>query len=118
MIAQLDNLLGDNDWFLGNGVGNFSWADVSVFNRLENLNGIAAVYGVEVLSSKLCNKLRQHSARVAAVPGIRAYLDARAKFMERQGTRGKSSGTYGGPGHFRVTISGDTAQPLCTITCL
>jgi len=46
MIRQLDNLLGDDSWFVAN---QFSWADVAVFNRLENLHGLASVYGVDVL---------------------------------------------------------------------
>ena len=115
MITQLDNLLGDSDWFLGNGMSNFSWADVSVFNRLENLNGIAAVYKVPVLDSPLCRKMKAHSERVAEVPGIKAYLDARARLMEQQGTSGKSSGTYGGPGHFKIVNSGDIHTPRCEI---
>ena len=44
-----------------------------------------------------------HSARVAAVPGIRAYLEERQRFMEESGTAGKSAGTYGGAMHLRVT---------------
>jgi hypothetical protein len=115
MITQLDNLLGDNQWFLGNGMRCFSWADVAVFNRLENLNGIAAVYGVEVLDSPLCTKMKRHSERVAAVPGIKAYLDARMQLMMKQGTAGKSSGTYGGPGHFKIINSGTSADPVVKI---
>lgn len=111
MIRQLDNLLGTDDWFVSN---QFSWADVAVFNRLENLHGLASAYGVDVLGKYA--KMAAHSARVAAVPGIKAYLDERQRFMEENGQGGKSSGTYGGAMHIRVTGGSDAAgQPVCHI---
>ena len=111
MIRQLDNLLGDDSWFVAN---QFSWADVAVFNRLENLHGLASVYGVDVLGTY--TNLAAHSARVAAVPGIKAYLDERQRFMEENGQGSKSSGTYGGAMHIRVTGGSDaTGQPVCHI---
>ena len=98
MMAQLDRLLGDDRWFVAD---TFSWADVAVYNRLENLHGLAAAYGVDVLG--VYAKMAEHSARVAKVPGIKASLDARQGFMEQNGTAGKSSGTYGGAMHLRVS---------------
>ena len=108
MMAQLERLLGEDQWFCGN---QFSWADVAVMNRLENLDGIAAIYGVEVYNA--FPKLKAHSERVAAVPSIKSYIDARADLMKKNGTFGKaSSGTYGGPGHSKITGYGGEAKPV------
>ena len=108
MMAQLARLLGEDDWFCAN---QFSWADVAVMNRLENLNSIAAAYGVEVLSSY--PKLKAHSERVCEVPPIKSYIEARADLMRKNGTYGKaSSGTYGGPGHYKITGYRGPGRPV------
>ena len=98
MMSQLEHLLEPSGFFIGNSL---SWADVSVFNRLENLNGVAKVYGVEVLNSYPI--MKKHSEMVASIPSVKAYLNARNAMMEKHGMSNKSSGTYGKPGHYKIT---------------
>ena len=80
MMSQLEHLLEPSGFFIGNSL---SWADVSVFNRLENLNGVAKVYGVEVLNSYPI--MKKHSEMVASIPSVKAYLNARNAMMEKHG---------------------------------
>ena len=46
----------------------------------ENLNGVAKVYGVEVLNSYPI--MKKHSEMVASIPSVKAYLNARNAMME------------------------------------